>query len=168
MPRNARTIILTASVAAITATGAWYGAGLKTQQEYHQVSRPSSPYQPSPSQTDYLSGKTINTSISSIRKNLLTGSNKTETAIATRRTTDQDRSIELFEFGDWIDRAAGQTCCAREDRTMSIVTMRASYLDVSMRPTLIEDVKFFCSQEMPASTTDLRHKCLPYEMLCPS
>lgn len=51
---------------------------------------------------------------------------------------------------------------------MSIVTMRASYLDVSMRPPLIEDVKFFCPQEMPPSTTDLRHKCLPYEMLCPS
>jgi len=29
--------IMTGSVAAITATGAWYGAGLKTQQEYRQV-----------------------------------------------------------------------------------------------------------------------------------
>ncbi|KAI6788772.1 hypothetical protein KC325_g8994 [Hortaea werneckii] len=31
-----RTWILTGSVAAITATGAWYGAGLKTRQEYNQ------------------------------------------------------------------------------------------------------------------------------------
>lgn len=29
-----RTVILTCSVAAITATGVWYGAGLKTRQEY--------------------------------------------------------------------------------------------------------------------------------------
>ncbi|RMZ24612.1 hypothetical protein D0859_11346 [Hortaea werneckii] len=32
-----RTWILTGSVAAITATGAWYGAGLKTRQEYNQT-----------------------------------------------------------------------------------------------------------------------------------
>ncbi|TKA27581.1 hypothetical protein B0A50_04413 [Salinomyces thailandicus] len=36
-PTNSiRTYVLTASVAAITATGAWYGAGLKTRQEYKQ------------------------------------------------------------------------------------------------------------------------------------
>ncbi|GAB7352569.1 hypothetical protein MBLNU459_g2953t1 [Dothideomycetes sp. NU459] len=29
--------VLTGSVAAVTATGAWYGAGLKTKQEYKQV-----------------------------------------------------------------------------------------------------------------------------------
>jgi hypothetical protein len=29
-----RRIVWTGSIAAITATGAWYGAGLKTQQEY--------------------------------------------------------------------------------------------------------------------------------------
>lgn len=34
-----RTYILTGSVAAITATGAWYGAGLKTRQEHSQVGR---------------------------------------------------------------------------------------------------------------------------------
>ncbi|KAF2773373.1 hypothetical protein EJ03DRAFT_347886 [Teratosphaeria nubilosa] len=33
---NTRTIAITLSVAAITATGAWYGAGLKTRQEYKQ------------------------------------------------------------------------------------------------------------------------------------
>ncbi|KAH9845742.1 hypothetical protein Tdes44962_MAKER01173 [Teratosphaeria destructans] len=33
---NTRTIALTLSVAAITATGAWYGAGLKMRQEYKQ------------------------------------------------------------------------------------------------------------------------------------
>jgi NADH:ubiquinone oxidoreductase subunit F (NADH-binding) len=32
-----RTYVLTASVVAITAAGAWYGAGLKTRQEYQQV-----------------------------------------------------------------------------------------------------------------------------------
>ncbi|KAF2479646.1 hypothetical protein BDY17DRAFT_327593 [Neohortaea acidophila] len=34
--QTARRYILTASVAAITATGAWYGAGLKTRQEFAQ------------------------------------------------------------------------------------------------------------------------------------
>ena len=33
-----RRIVLTGAVAAITATGTWYGAGLKTQQERNQVS----------------------------------------------------------------------------------------------------------------------------------
>ncbi|CAF9911206.1 hypothetical protein IMSHALPRED_009965 [Imshaugia aleurites] len=33
---QARTIILTAGVAATTVTGAWYGAGLKTNQEIKQ------------------------------------------------------------------------------------------------------------------------------------
>ncbi|MCJ1314882.1 hypothetical protein MMC15_000196 [Xylographa vitiligo] len=33
---KARRVILTASVAAITATGAWYGAGLKAHQERKQ------------------------------------------------------------------------------------------------------------------------------------
>lgn len=32
-----RRIIMTVSVAAITATGAWYGAGLKTKQEIKRV-----------------------------------------------------------------------------------------------------------------------------------
>jgi hypothetical protein len=32
-----RRIVLTGSIAAITATGTWYGAGLKTQQERNQV-----------------------------------------------------------------------------------------------------------------------------------
>ncbi|KAK5115077.1 hypothetical protein LTR62_001774 [Meristemomyces frigidus] len=31
-----RTYIITGAVAAITATGAWYGAGLKTRREYGQ------------------------------------------------------------------------------------------------------------------------------------
>ena len=34
-----RTYVLTGAVAAITATGAWYGAGLKYRQEYKQVRR---------------------------------------------------------------------------------------------------------------------------------
>ena len=34
---QARTIILTAGVAATTVTGAWYGAGLKTNQDIKQV-----------------------------------------------------------------------------------------------------------------------------------
>ena len=33
-----RIFILTISVAAITATGAWYGAGLKIEQDYKKVS----------------------------------------------------------------------------------------------------------------------------------
>lgn len=32
-----RTYVLTGAVAAITATGAWYGAGVKSRQEYKQV-----------------------------------------------------------------------------------------------------------------------------------
>lgn len=36
-PNPFRIYILTASVAAITATGAWYGAGLKTRQEFRRV-----------------------------------------------------------------------------------------------------------------------------------
>ena len=32
-----RRVILTGSIAAISATGAWYGAGLKTQQEHKEV-----------------------------------------------------------------------------------------------------------------------------------
>ena len=32
-----RRIIVTASIVAITATGTWYGAGLKTQQEINQA-----------------------------------------------------------------------------------------------------------------------------------
>ena len=32
-----RRVILTGSIAAVTATGAWYGAGLKTQREHKQV-----------------------------------------------------------------------------------------------------------------------------------
>ena len=36
-PKKARTVILTASIAMITATGAWYGAGLKTRQELKKV-----------------------------------------------------------------------------------------------------------------------------------
>jgi hypothetical protein len=32
-----RRIVLTGSIAAITATGAWYGAGLKVQQERNEV-----------------------------------------------------------------------------------------------------------------------------------
>ncbi|KAK4998597.1 hypothetical protein LTR66_002196 [Elasticomyces elasticus] len=46
---NAQTIrryVLTISVAAITATGAWYGAGLKTRQELKQKRK--SPIQPTP------------------------------------------------------------------------------------------------------------------------
>ena len=35
---SVRRIVLTGSIAAITATGTWYGAGLKTQQERNQVS----------------------------------------------------------------------------------------------------------------------------------
>jgi hypothetical protein len=35
---SVRRIVLTGAVAAITATGTWYGAGLKTQQERNQVS----------------------------------------------------------------------------------------------------------------------------------
>ncbi|CZT15692.1 uncharacterized protein RCC_01524 [Ramularia collo-cygni] len=35
-PNKARIIALTGGVAAITATGAWYGAGLKTRQEFKQ------------------------------------------------------------------------------------------------------------------------------------
>jgi hypothetical protein len=35
--KSLRRYVLTGSVAAITATGAWYGAGLKTQQERDQV-----------------------------------------------------------------------------------------------------------------------------------
>ncbi|MCJ1470050.1 hypothetical protein MMC07_008695 [Pseudocyphellaria aurata] len=38
-PNKTRTIILTCSIAAITATGAWYGAGLKAQQEYKRDTR---------------------------------------------------------------------------------------------------------------------------------
>lgn len=34
---SVRRIVLTGAVAAITATGTWYGAGLKTQQERSQV-----------------------------------------------------------------------------------------------------------------------------------
>ena len=32
-----RTYVITGAVAAITAVGAWYGAGLKTRQDYGQV-----------------------------------------------------------------------------------------------------------------------------------
>ena len=32
-----RRVVLTASIAAITATGAWYGAGLKMKQEVKKV-----------------------------------------------------------------------------------------------------------------------------------
>lgn len=35
-----RRIIMTVSVTAITATGAWYGAGLKTRQEIKHVYLP--------------------------------------------------------------------------------------------------------------------------------
>ncbi|KXL50394.1 hypothetical protein M433DRAFT_2097 [Acidomyces richmondensis BFW] len=38
-PNPFRIYILTASVAAITATGAWYGAGLKTRQEFRRDRR---------------------------------------------------------------------------------------------------------------------------------
>lgn len=56
-PTNSiRTYVLTASVAAITATGAWYGAGLKTRQEYKQVSR-LVPQDVSSHLTDEYSGK---------------------------------------------------------------------------------------------------------------
>ncbi|KZF20941.1 hypothetical protein L228DRAFT_270201 [Xylona heveae TC161] len=34
-----RRLVLTGSVAAITATGAWYGAGIKTRQEYNAEQR---------------------------------------------------------------------------------------------------------------------------------
>ncbi|KAF1348656.1 hypothetical protein BDV97DRAFT_297140 [Delphinella strobiligena] len=34
--QTVRRWVMTGSVAAITATGAWYGAGLKTQQEFKQ------------------------------------------------------------------------------------------------------------------------------------
>lgn len=37
-PNKTRTVILTCSVAAITVTGALYGAGLKARQEYKTVS----------------------------------------------------------------------------------------------------------------------------------
>lgn len=37
-PNRTRTVVLTCSIAAITATGALYGAGLKTRQEYKRVS----------------------------------------------------------------------------------------------------------------------------------
>lgn len=40
-PNRVRIFALTGGVAAITATGAWYGAGLKTRQEFKQVSLPS-------------------------------------------------------------------------------------------------------------------------------
>ncbi|MCJ1231075.1 hypothetical protein MMC12_007750 [Toensbergia leucococca] len=36
---NARIFVLTASVAAITATGAWYGAGVKTKQEIRKENK---------------------------------------------------------------------------------------------------------------------------------
>lgn len=36
-PNKARLYALTGAVAAITATGTWYGAGLKTRQEIKQV-----------------------------------------------------------------------------------------------------------------------------------
>lgn len=33
-----RRLVMTGAVAAVTVTGAWYGAGLKTRQEFKQVS----------------------------------------------------------------------------------------------------------------------------------
>lgn len=35
--QTVRRVVMTVSVAAITATGAWYGAGLKTQKQAHEV-----------------------------------------------------------------------------------------------------------------------------------
>lgn len=40
-----RRVVMTASVAAITATGAWYGAGLKTQKQAKEVG-PTDPCSP--------------------------------------------------------------------------------------------------------------------------
>lgn len=40
-PNRVRIFALTGGVAAITATGAWYGAGLKTRQEFKQVLLPN-------------------------------------------------------------------------------------------------------------------------------
>ncbi|KAL9596438.1 MAG: hypothetical protein Q9219_005788 [cf. Caloplaca sp. 3 TL-2023] len=39
LPRKARTVIVTCAVAAVTATGAWYGADLKASQEARKESR---------------------------------------------------------------------------------------------------------------------------------
>ena len=39
-----RRIVWTGAIAAVTATGAWYGASLKTKSEYKQVEQPFFPF----------------------------------------------------------------------------------------------------------------------------
>ncbi|KAF2135238.1 uncharacterized protein K452DRAFT_239736 [Aplosporella prunicola CBS 121167] len=36
-PQTIRRVAITGAVASVTAMGAWYGAGLKTQQDYQEV-----------------------------------------------------------------------------------------------------------------------------------
>ena len=45
--QKVRLYVVTASVTAITVTGAWYGAGLKMRQEYKQVQSSSAAKTPS-------------------------------------------------------------------------------------------------------------------------
>lgn len=47
---------MTASVAAVTVTGAWYGAGLKFRQEYKQVLQPRTCVRVSPTDDDCCVG----------------------------------------------------------------------------------------------------------------
>lgn len=103
---RARNIILTGAVAAITATGAWYGAGLKTRQEISQVRYSTSPYSTpqivfeitsitlqhfSTSHTDsFAADPPIHPRNPSLRQNLPTGTHAREICQAESRTPGED------------------------------------------------------------------------------
>jgi len=86
-----RRIVLTGSIAAITATGAWYGAGLKVQQERNEVGKNlvfSSPR----FGTDSKTGQTSNIGGFRRRKAEANGNATRPACSPERRAADQNRS----------------------------------------------------------------------------
>ena len=98
-----RVYILTGAVAAITATGAWYGAGLKTRQEFKQVFLPSTPLPNALVLMINLGTTNRHRSLNS-RQDCQYGDGEIEAIEAKNRNAEQDRSI------DWkcYDAATGE------------------------------------------------------------
>lgn len=89
-----RRIVLTGSIAAITATGAWYGAGLKVQQERNEVGK--SIVLNSLDRTDPLSGQTSNIGGFRRRKAEANGNATRPAGSPERRAADQNRSANQW------------------------------------------------------------------------
>lgn len=92
-----RTYVITGAVAAITATGAWYGAGLKAQHEHKQVNKsPPDIYVPKRLANMYV-GSPSSARNTTGRPDRANGTLKGETSDPACRAADEDRSAGCEE-----------------------------------------------------------------------